>query len=316
MVVIRCQRENRSFSFAVHARFARMTRLSQLMLCKIPIYNAFSSPLLDFFFSCLILLPLLSSNFWKERINHEDTIYMTRDWVWLRRWVRWRLSVLGQLLGHFQFSFFTTSYTWLQESIKDLIACEKDNLGEPLGGRLVNRDHITRSDIPLCLAASSFSSSQSNPHAMSNSETPAKVVYEANCHCGAIKYQIKMQPLDTLKVTHCNCSICSKNGYLNVYPKREDVVFRCGEDQMKGYAFGAKRCIHRFCSKCGSSLFVDPHMDNPELMVANVCLFFGTASVLDCADWAKVRMFKDVDVDKLELHKYDGFNKLEPRYEV
>lgn len=159
---------------------------------------------------------------------------------------------------------------------------------------------------------------------MSNSETPAaKVAYEANCHCGAIKYQVNIPPLDTLKVTHCNCSICSKNGYLNVYPKREDVVFRCGENQMKAYAFGVKKCIHRFCEKCGSSLFVDPHMDNPELMVANVCLFlsFFVFFWVETLLWivligGKVRMFKDVDMDKLELHHYDGFNQLEPRYEV
>ena len=115
---------------------------------------------------------------------------------------------------------------------------------------------------------------------MSNSETPAKVGYEANCHCGAVKYQVNMPPLETLKVTNCNCSICSKNGYLNVYPKREDVVFHCGKDHIKGYVFGAKRCIHQFCQTCGSSLFVEPHMDDPELMVANVCLCFSVLLLL------------------------------------
>ncbi len=36
----------------------------------------------------------------------------------------------------------------------------------------------------------------------------------------------------------------------------------------------------------------------------------------DYANLIKVRMFKDIDVDKLELWKFDGFNKLEPRYEM
>ncbi|KAF6219921.1 hypothetical protein HO133_003746 [Letharia lupina] len=133
---------------------------------------------------------------------------------------------------------------------------------------------------------------------MSNSESPAKVWYEANCHCGAIKYRVNVPSLETQKVTNCNCSICCKNGYLNVYPKRTDVVFHKGEDHMKGYLFGEKRCMHKFCPTCGSSLFVDPHMDDPELIVVNV------------------RMFKDIDVDKLELWKYDGFNRLQPRYDV
>lgn len=109
---------------------------------------------------------------------------------------------------------------------------------------------------------------------MSNSESPAKVWYEANCHCGAIKYRVNVPSLETQKVTNCNCSICCKNGYLNVYPKRTDVVFHKGEDHMKGYLFGEKRCMHKFCPTCGSSLFVDPHMDDPELIVVNVCVGF------------------------------------------
>lgn len=40
---------------------------------------------------------------------------------------------------------------------------------------------------------------------------------------------------------------------------------------MKGYLFGEKKCMHKFCPTCGSSLFVDPHMDDAELMVVNVC---------------------------------------------
>ena len=40
------------------------------------------------------------------------------------------------------------------------------------------------------------------------------------------------------------------------------------------------------------------------------------SAVVDFTDLAKVRMFKDIDVDKLELWKYDGFNRLQPRYEV
>lgn len=152
---------------------------------------------------------------------------------------------------------------------------------------------------------------------MSNSETPAKVWYEANCHCGAIKYKVNISPLERQKVTNCNCSICCKNGYLNVYPKRTDVVFQCGEDHMEGYLFGERKCMHKFCPTCGSSMFVDPHMDDPELIVVNVCVpsVLGIG-VVSYADAAKVRMFKDIDVDKLELWKYDGFNKLQPRYEV
>lgn len=32
--------------------------------------------------------------------------------------------------------------------------------------------------------------------------------------------------------------------------------------------------MHKFCPTCGSSLFVDPHVDDAELMVVNVCALF------------------------------------------
>ena len=47
---------------------------------------------------------------------------------------------------------------------------------------------------------------------------------------------------------------------------------------MKGYLFGEKKCMHKFCPDCGSSLFVDPHADDPELIVVNVCVFFSPSS--------------------------------------
>ena len=50
---------------------------------------------------------------------------------------------------------------------------------------------------------------------------------------------------------------------------------------MKGYRFGEKKCMHKFCPDCGSSLFVDPHMDDPELIVVNVCVF----SLFFCFCW-------------------------------
>lgn len=45
-------------------------------------------------------------------------------------------------------------------------------------------------------------------------------------------------------------------------------------------------------------------------------LSLGGAAAADYADLAKVRMFKDIDVDKLQLWKFDGFNRLPPQYEV
>jgi hypothetical protein len=52
-----------------------------------------------------------------------------------------------------------------------------------------------------------------------------------------------------------------RNGYLMVYPKREDVVFHTGYDLMKAYRFATKQAEHKFCPTCGSSIFAEGHWD-------------------------------------------------------
>lgn len=89
--------------------------------------------------------------------------------------------------------------------------------------------------------------------------TPQQTTYPANCHCNAIRYTVTLDtalaPTGPGKINRCNCSICTKLGYLLVYPKREDVVFEEGcEAKLKDYFFGKKRKPHRFCGGCGSSV--------------------------------------------------------------
>ncbi|MCJ1450574.1 hypothetical protein MMC28_000907 [Mycoblastus sanguinarius] len=132
---------------------------------------------------------------------------------------------------------------------------------------------------------------------MSNIESPQDKWYEANCHCAAVKYKFKLPPLETQEILSCNCSICSKNGYFNVYPKKSDVVFQSGEDKMKGYRFGEKKVMHKFCPTCGSSLLVDPHINDSDLLVVNV------------------RMIKGIELDKLNYRYFDGKTKLSPQYD-
>jgi hypothetical protein len=44
----------------------------------------------------------------------------------------------------------------------------------------------------------------------------APTTYEANCHCGAIRYKVTLDdalaPEGVTKVNRCNCSICTKYG--------------------------------------------------------------------------------------------------------
>jgi len=126
--------------------------------------------------------------------------------------------------------------------------------------------------------------------------------YDGNCHCGAVKYTVECSALDQgHEVSSCNCSICSRNGYLLIYCPKSDVKIHSGEDQLKGYLFGKKRIEHRFCPTCGVNVFimsVDPDFF-PDYLAINV------------------RTFKDAPelIDKLTLKKADGRSH-DPPYEI
>ena len=81
--------------------------------------------------------------------------------------------------------------------------------------------------------------------------------YRGNCHCGAVTFTVRTPSLSDNKVNSCDCSICSRNGYLLIYPQRADVDFHTGYDHLVSYFFGDKQGAHKFCPTCGSSILVD-----------------------------------------------------------
>ena len=102
------------------------------------------------------------------------------------------------------------------------------------------------------------------------SSTAPKKSYEGNCHCGAVRYTANIASLDTQQVTRCNCSICTRNGYLLVYTSPKDVVFHQGYDDLKGYRFASKKAEHKFCPTCGSSMLVVFNDGKNDTLVLNV----------------------------------------------
>ncbi|USP81211.1 hypothetical protein yc1106_08485 [Curvularia clavata] len=113
--------------------------------------------------------------------------------------------------------------------------------------------------------------------------------YAASCHCGIVQYSVILSPpLPQWKVVSCNCSICTRHGYLLVYPNRSQLHIKSGEDMLREYSFGPKRNLHKFCGKCGSAVFFDPRMRE-----------FGETE-LDLLGM-NVRMFHDVNTRELEI---------------
>jgi hypothetical protein len=74
------------------------------------------------------------------------------------------------------------------------------------------------------------------------SETKIKN-YKGNCHCGAIRFALNVPEIKI--VTACNCSICSKKGYLWISPEAGQFEITQGDNVLTSYVFGAKTTDHQ-----------------------------------------------------------------------
>jgi hypothetical protein len=76
------------------------------------------------------------------------------------------------------------------------------------------------------------------------------------CHCGAVAFEVRAP--DEIEVQECNCSICSKVGFLHyIVPKSRFRLLR-GEDKLTAYMFNTRTAKHLFCSVCGVKPFYIP----------------------------------------------------------
>jgi len=77
--------------------------------------------------------------------------------------------------------------------------------------------------------------------------------YAGSCHCGAVRYEVTMAPPD--KAFACNCSLCSRAGWLLAFMPATAFRLVAGEDAITDYQFGKRHIHHLFCRTCGVRAF-------------------------------------------------------------
>jgi len=84
--------------------------------------------------------------------------------------------------------------------------------------------------------------------------------------------QFEVEATERMKCNDCNCSICSKSGYLHlIVPKSKFKLLR-GEQNLTTYTFNTGIAQHKFCKTCGIKSFYTPR-SNPDGYDVNVrCL--------------------------------------------
>ncbi len=115
---------------------------------------------------------------------------------------------------------------------------------------------------------------------------------EGGCHCGAVRFAVRVP--ETVELLDCNCSICSKTGFLHLIVPHGDFDQLAGHDVLRSYRFGTGAAEHLFCGICGIKSFYQPRSHPDAWSVHFRCLDPGhrlTAAIkaFDGRNWEAAR---------------------------
>ena len=114
------------------------------------------------------------------------------------------------------------------------------------------------------------------------------VTRKGGCHCGRVRFEVTA-PND-LQVCDCNCSICSKSGFLHLIVPKSRFKLLSGGEALTTYTFNTGTAKHLFCSVCGVKSFYVPRSFPQGYSVNARCLDEDTLGKLtvvpfDGKDW-------------------------------
>ena len=115
--------------------------------------------------------------------------------------------------------------------------------------------------------------------------------YEGSCHCKKVRFEVTAS-ID--RASACNCSICSRVGWLMVSVPPSSFRLLPGEGgadaerAQTDYQFGAKSMHHLFCTTCGIHAFGRWTQGDQEKVIVNL------------------RCLEGLDVEKLPVETFDG----------
>ena len=93
--------------------------------------------------------------------------------------------------------------------------------------------------------------------------------YDGGCHCGRVRFRVTAE-LD--RVSDCNCSMCTKKGFLHLIVPQDAFELVSGADDLTTYTFNTGVAKHHFCRHCGIHSFYVPRSDPDKIDVNARCL--------------------------------------------
>jgi hypothetical protein len=119
------------------------------------------------------------------------------------------------------------------------------------------------------------------------SDSKESLTYVGSCHCGAVRYEVTMAPPE--KAVACNCSHCSRAGWLLTFVPADRFRLLSGEDHLQEYLFHKRHIHHQFCRTCGMHPFSrgSDRSGNPTVSI-------------------NLRCISEIDPTKLQVQTFDG----------
>lgn len=109
--------------------------------------------------------------------------------------------------------------------------------------------------------------------------------YTGSCHCGSVRFSASGE-ID--KVFDCNCSHCSRKGYLLWFIPRDQFTLKSPEESLSTYTFNKHAIKHHFCPTCGCAPF--GFGEGPSGPMASI----------------NVRCLEGIELPELEVQAVDG----------
>jgi len=111
--------------------------------------------------------------------------------------------------------------------------------------------------------------------------------YRGGCHCGSVAFEFTAPVIK--QATACNCSMCSRYGFLHVFVAHQDFTLLTATSVLTEYRFNTGAAQHLFCSQCGVKSYYQPR-SHPKCWSVNA------------------RCISQLDIDALDIKHFDGLN--------
>lgn len=93
---------------------------------------------------------------------------------------------------------------------------------------------------------------------------------DGSCHCGRVRFRVRV--VGETSLLDCNCSICTKKGFLHLIVEQDDFELVAGAEDLTTYRFGTGVAKHTFCRVCGAHPFYTPRSHPNAVDVNARCL--------------------------------------------